>query len=301
MTTNFDFIPAEWVRPEREWVQRYADWKRWANLSPQDAGDVAVHLSGLPSAVRDDDEDARRFDLLILTIQLARLEGDLLAADRGRARVQQIASALLDQLSIPPIAEQQAFLAEVSEDEWWVDVTLPMLELARRRIRGLVRFIEKAKRAIVYTNFEDDIADGAVVPLPGVAVGTNWERFKAKARAYLREHEDNVALQKLRRNRQLTNTDLSALESMLVASGAGGPQDVSRAREESQGLGLFIRSLVGLDRAAATEAFSEFLTDSTISADGIRFIDMIIDPLTANGPRSRASECKAPIDCAQAR
>lgn len=271
------------VRPEREWVQRYADWERWATLSPQDAGEVAVHLSGLPSAVRDDDEDAKRFDLLILTIQLARLEGDLLAADRGRVRVQQIASALLDQLSIPSIAEQQALLAEVAEDEWWVDVTLPMLELARRRLRALVRFIEKAKRAIVYTNFEDDIADGAVVQLPGVAVGTNWERFKAKARAYLREHEDNVALQKLRRNRQLTSTDLCALESMLLASGAGGPQDVARAREESQGLGLFIRSLVGMDRAAAAEAFSEFLTDSTLSADGIRFINMIIDHLTANG------------------
>ena len=131
--------------------------------------------------------------------------------------------------------------------------------------------------------------------MPGVAVGTNWERFKAKARAYLREHEDNVALQKLRRNRQLTSTDLSALESMLLASGAGGPQDVARAREESQGLGLFIRSLVGMDRAAAVEAFSEFLTDSTLSADGIRFINMIIDHLTANGQMEARRLYEAPF------
>ena len=121
----------------------------------------------------------------------------------------------------------------MSEDEWWVDVTLPMLEFARRRIRGLVRFIEKTKRAIVYTNFEDEIGDGSIVDLPGVAVGTNWERFKAKARAYLKDHEDNVALQKLRRNRQLTDTDLSALEAMLVASGAGGPEDIARATGRS--------------------------------------------------------------------
>jgi type I restriction enzyme R subunit len=174
-------------------------------------------------------------------------------------------------------------LAEVAEDEWWIGVTLPMLELARRRIRGLVRFIEKAKRAIVYTNFEDEIGDGSFVALPGVAVGTNWERFRAKARAYLKGHEEDVVLQKLRRNKQLTSTDLSALEALLLASGAGSAEEVERASEESEGLGLFIRSLVGLDREAATEAFSEFLTDSRFSAAEIHFIHLIVEQLTANG------------------
>jgi hypothetical protein len=125
-----------------------------------------------------------------------------------------------------------------------------------------VRFIEKIRRALVYTNFEDELGAVSVVDLPGVPVGTNWERFKAKARAYLREHEDDVDLQRLRRNKQLTDSDLSALEQMLIASGAGGAEDIGRARGQAQGLGLFIRSLVGLDRTAATEAFSEFLNDS---------------------------------------
>ena len=271
------------VRPEREWVQRYAAWEPWASLSAQTAGDIAIHLAGLPSAVRDDDEDAKRFDLVILKIQLAKLDGDELTANRLRRQIQQITSSLLNQTSIPAIAAQQTLLAEVTEDEWWVDVTLAMLELARQRIRGLVRFLEKTRRTIVYTNFEDEIGDGSIVTLPGVAVGTNWERFKAKARAYLKDHADNVALQKLRRNKQLTDTDLSALEQMLIASGAGGSEDIARAIEESQGLGLFIRSLVGLDREAATEAFSEFLTDSRFSSAEIRFIHLIVEHLTANG------------------
>jgi type I restriction enzyme R subunit len=93
----------------------------------------------------------------------------------------------------------------------------------------------------------------------------------------------------------LTDTDLSALEAMLVASGAGGPEDIARATEESHGLGLFIRSLVGLDREAATEAFSEFLTDSRFSAAEIRFIQLIVEHLTANGVMEARRLYEAPF------
>ena len=96
----------------------------------------------------------------------------------------------------------------------------------------------------------------------------------------------------MRRNKQLTAADLASLEEMLANSGAGGPEDVARAREEANGLGLFVRSLVGLDRQAATEAFSEFLSDSTHSATEIRFIQLIVEELTANGvvPAARLYE-----------
>lgn len=283
------------VRPEREWVQRFTEWEQWNQLTPIQAGEIAEHLAGLPSTRRDDDEEAKRFDLLILKIQLARLDEDPVLADRLRRQVQDIAGALLGQTGIPAVAEQQVLLAEVADDEWWVDVTLPMLELARRRIRGLVKFIEKTKKAIVYTDFEDELGDGSIVDLPGVNVGTNWERFKAKARAYLKEHEDHVALQRLRRNRQLTESDLSALEEMLLASGAGNLEDIARAREEAQGLGLFIRSLVGLDRQAASEAFAEFLSGTKFTATQIRFVQMIVEQVTANGTMQAKRLYEAPF------
>ena len=283
------------VRPEREWAQRYAEWSRWASLSPQEAGDMALHLAGLPSAVRDDDEGAKRLDLIILKIHLAKLDGDELTADRLRRQVQQITSSLLGQSTIPAVVAQASLLEEISDDQWWVDVTLPMLELARRRVRGLMRFLQRTQRDAVYANFEDELGEGSIVTLPGLATGTNWERFKAKARAYLQGHEDNVALQKLRRNKQLTETDLSALEELLAASGAGGPDDIARASEEAPGLGLFIRSLVGLDREAAAEAFSEFLTDSRFGVAEINFIQLIIEHLTANGVMEARRLYEAPF------
>jgi type I restriction enzyme, R subunit len=132
------------------------------------------------------DEDGKRFDLLLLRIQLARLDGDAVTFERFRKQVQDICVALLGQTAIPSVKDQEQLLGQLAEDEWWVDVTLPMLELARRRVRGLVQFVDKTKRAIVYSNFADEVGESSIVELPGVMPGTNWERFRAKARAYLR-------------------------------------------------------------------------------------------------------------------
>jgi type I restriction enzyme R subunit len=148
------------VRPHRRLVEQYANWDSWPVLTTEAAGDVAEHLAGLPSTYKDDDEDAKRFDLLILRRQLAQLEGDAVAAERLREQIQLIAAGLLNQTAIPSVKTQQALLDEVAGDDWWVDVTLPMLELARLRLRGLLRFLERAKKVVVYTDFQDELGCG---------------------------------------------------------------------------------------------------------------------------------------------
>ena len=269
------------VRPHRKAVERFASWESWESLTPEDT-DAVLGLAGLPSAAKDTDEEAKRFDLLMLRRQLAQLQGDALAAEEIRETVQAIASALLTKTAIPSVAEQAVLLESVAGDEWWVDVTLPMLEVARLRMRGLVRFVEKTKRNPVYSDLEDTLGEATEIPLPGVTPGTDFERFRAKAMAYLREHEDHVALQRLRRNRQLTQEDLDALQDMLIQAGVQ-QADIVRAAEQNGGLGLFIRSLVGLDRHAAMEAFAAYLDDSRFTVDQVRFVALIIDELTSSG------------------
>lgn len=269
------------VRPHREAVEEFAQADSWHRLTAAKA-ERLLRVAGLPSSVRDDDEDAKRFDLLILRRQLAQLDGDAVLAERIRETVQQIATALLGKTSIPSVAEQAVLLESVAGDEWWINVTLPMLELARRRIRSLVRFIEKTHRSPVYTDFEDLLGDGVEITLPRTTPGTDIERFRSKAEAYLRQHLDNLALQRLRRNKQLTPADLTELEAMLVDAGAG-PIDIVWANERGGGLGIFIRGLVGLDRSAAIEAFENYLDETVFSVDQVRFVNLIVDELTRNG------------------
>ena len=271
------------VRPQRQWVEKWSGEQAWTRLTAESATEAADHLAGLPSSVTDDDEAAKRFDLLLLSLQLAVLEDDQRGVERLRSKVQAIAGGLLGKTAIPSVAAQQRILADVEGDDWWVDVTLPMLELARRRIRSLVGFVDSAQRSVVYSDFADELGEAVEVELPGVSAGTDLDRFRAKTRAWLHDHEDHVALQKLRRNRQLTATDLSALESMLLQAGVGSADDLQRAGDQAHGLGLFVRSLVGLDRVAATEAFGEFLVDTTFNAAQLDFVNQIIEHLTVTG------------------
>jgi type I restriction enzyme R subunit len=270
------------VRPKRRLVEKYADRGAWMKLDEEALSELVHEIAGLPSQQEPEDEEAKRFDLLMLSLQLA-----LLRAEPGfrrlRDQVIAIAGLLEEQASIPMVQHQLVLIQDVQADEWWQDVTLPMLETTRERLRGLVKLIDRRRRAPIYTDFEDQMGDESEVGLPGFGAPGSFERFRAKARAFLREHESHITIHKLRTNKALTPSDLDELERMLAASGIGRADDLQRAKEESHGLGLFVRSLVGLDREAAKEAFAGFLAGKTLNSSQIEFVNLIVDHLTEHG------------------
>ncbi|MCC7103991.1 MAG: restriction endonuclease subunit R, partial [Chloroflexi bacterium] len=241
-------------------------------------------VAGLPSELEDEPEEAKRFDLLLLSLQLALLRAEPSFA-RLRDQVKTIAGLLEEISNIPLVREQLVLIQDLQTDEWWQDVTTPMLEVVRRRLRGLVRLIEFRKRKPVYTDFEDEMGPEMHVELPGFA-GADFERFRARTRAFLRAHQDQLVIHKLRTNKPLTAVDLQELERILAECGAGGPAEIQRASAEAHGLGLFVRSLVGLDREAAREAMGGFLKGSRLTANQIEFVNLIVEHLTEHGAMS---------------
>lgn len=270
------------VRRHRAEVERFAAWPSWESFTPADSAD-ALALGGLPSARFDSDEFAKRFDLLILRRQLAQLDGDVALAERVREAIQGIATSLLGKLTIPSVKAEVERLEAVASDEWWTDVTLPMLELARLRLRSLARFDDTAGRSPVYTDFEDTMGDAIDVEFARSTRPSDFQRFREKVTAYLRAHENHLALQRLRRNLQLTASDIEELESMLLDADQATRSDIEHAASRTGGFGLFVRSLVGLDRSAAEEAFAAYLDQEQFTANQLRFVDMVISELTATG------------------
>jgi type I restriction enzyme R subunit len=270
------------VRPHRRLVEKYAKPEAWGSLSAEALTELSQEVAGLPSELDPENEEAKRFDLLVLRLQLALLRSEP-GFVRLRDQVKQIAGLLEEKSAIPMVQQQMQLIQDVQSDEWWQDVTIPMLEVMRRRLRGLVQLIDKKQRKPVYTDFEDLMGDETAVELPGLTPGTDYAKFLAKAREFLRQHLNHIAIEKLRKNKPLTATDLAELERMLAESGIGTPDDVRRAAEESQGLGVFVRSLVGMDRNAAKEALATFIAGKTLSANQIEFVNLIIDHLTKYG------------------
>jgi type I restriction enzyme R subunit len=181
------------------------------------------------------------------------------------------------------VQAQMPLILEIQTDIWWQDVTAAILETVRRRLRSLVQLIDKQQRKIVYTDFVDLMGPETVFTLPGTSVGTDYDKFRAKARTFLRQHLDHVTIAKLRMNCALTPSDLVELERLLATSGVAGPDDIRRAANEAKGLGVFVRSLVGLDRAAAKDAMARFVNERTLSANQLEFINLIVDHLTEHG------------------
>ncbi|MBH2009595.1 MAG: DEAD/DEAH box helicase family protein [Xanthomonadaceae bacterium] len=269
------------VRPQRQYVEKFAQPQAWQTLGESEQADIATHLAKLPSEFVDDDEQAKRFDLLVLRIQLALLQGG-----RGLGRLQgqlrAIASALEGQEAVPAIQAEMVLIQAIAGGEWWQDVSVGMLENARKRLRALAKLIEKSKRAVVYTDFADELGTETTVELPEIANGIDMARFKEKARQFLKAHAGHLSLQRLRRGQALTALDIAELERMLLDAG-GSPEVIRRAAQDSVGLGLFIRSLVGMEREAVAQAFSELVSGSKATADQIEFIELIVSELTQAG------------------
>jgi type I restriction enzyme R subunit len=269
------------VRQRRRAVEKYREPKAWVPIDEEKRKELVDEIAPLPSERGFGTEEAKRFDLLMFSLQLALLKGSK-RFDTLKKQLLEIASALEDQTGIPAIAHQAVLIEEIQTDQWWEGVTVPLLELVRLRLRDLIQHIEKSRKAVVYSNFADEIGDGVEHLLPQVGE-VDFARFKQKARHFLKAHEGHIVLHKLRQGKPLTPTDLSELEKMLLDAGVGEAGDIERARKTSQGFGRFVRSLVGLDRTAVNEAFSEFLAAGVASAAQIEFINMVIEHLTDQG------------------
>jgi type I restriction enzyme R subunit len=266
------------VRPKRQYVEKYAKAEAWVKPNLDAQHELKDEVAGLPSELQDEDIEARRFDLLVLQTQLALLRGENRFGSL-RKRIEE-ALALLEELdNIPMVAAEMELILEAQTEMYWQDITASMLETLRRRLRTLMKLIDIKRRPFVFSDFEDEIGSGTEITFSTFTPGTDMERFKAKAAQYFRTHLDHIAVQKVRRNEALTPTDLSELERLF--SELGSEAEVAKAREE--GLGILVRSLVGLDRSAARAAFDSFTEGRTLTSTQYDFLDMIIDHLTARG------------------
>jgi len=158
-----------------------------------------------------------------------------------------------------------------------------MLEDVRICLRDLVRFIDKdAGLKDVFTNFEDEIGD-ETDEYNIVKRDPNLKDYRKRVQRFINEHRDHVTIRRLRNNEPITPTDVAALENILFAEDGAIPRGEYEHIFGEKPLGVLVRSVVGLSRKAAKEAFSEFLSEAPLHPDQMAFLDEIVEYLVRNG------------------
>lgn len=264
------------VKMHQRYVETYKNKNAWQNLGVGSVADIKEHISPLITSITDD-ELAKRFDYLVYTVDLAYLQNK--NATKPIKSIVQTAEELSKLGTIPQVMEQRYTIEKVQTDEFWESADILELEEVREALRELIKFIEKQKQKIYYTNFKDEILE---VNENGSMYNSNdLKDYKKKVEHYLSEHKDEMAIFKLRNNKQLNEDDMKILERIMWEE-LGSKAEYEKEYGDTPVTKL-VRKIVGLDREAANEAFSKFLSEEKLNVVQIRYVKLIIDYIVANG------------------
>ncbi|MCT4351254.1 DEAD/DEAH box helicase family protein [Vibrio sp. NC2] len=277
------------VRPKRQAVEPFLERDHWDNIDDTKFTELESQISALPTEAEAFNSDeqlnhlSHRFDSLVLTMQLDLLEKGMLS-ETSRGRVVEFAEQLEAKSTIPAVQAQLQLIQDIQTQEFWQDIHLVTLEELRRKLRNLMFALDKDKKEMVYTNFEDEVQGVHDVTNVYKNPSVDLAQYRKKIELYIQDHQDQLTIQKLKRNKSITQADLDVLEGLLLD--ASGMSDMEAYREkilQEKPLGTFIRELIGLDMNAAKEAFSSFLDEESYNAEQIQFVDQVIDYLVNNG------------------
>ncbi|MCI8294064.1 MAG: DEAD/DEAH box helicase family protein [Hespellia sp.] len=263
------------VRQHLKYVDLYSSKENYQTLTYEDTLLVREELA--PMILPDEEEvSAVRFDALMYGIELAYLIGE----KYGKAR-----SDLLKKVNtvsgvgnIPEVKVQAELIHQILHTDYLNHAGINEFEHIRESLRDLMKYIPK-KEVIYDTNFEDDIL--SIDWKEAEIENDDLKNYKAKAEYYVRQHQDDLVIAKLKKNKPMTRADMDALEKILWSE--LGTKGEYEAEYGDKPLGEFVREIVGLDMNAAKEAFSEYLNEVNFDNRQIYFVNQIVEFIVRNG------------------
>lgn len=264
------------VRQHLQYVDLYANADNYETLTYEDTLIVGEEVA--PLILPDEDEvSAVRFDALLYGIELAYLVGKKYT--KARSDLMKRVTAIASIANIPEIQVKSELIQKILHTSYMEEAGINEFEYIREELRDLMKYIPAGPQTKYMTNFDD------------VILAQEWHDseldndeladYKAKAEYYVRQHQDTLAIAKLKKNKPLTDIDIKVLEEVLWSE-LGTREDYEKEYGEKP-LGEFVREIVGLDMNAAKEAFSEYLNETSLDSRQIYFVNQIVEYIVHNG------------------
>lgn len=263
------------VRQHLKYVDTYSTESNYQTLTYEDT--LAVREELAPLILPDNDEaGAMRFDALIYGMELACLAGKKYG--KAKSDLLKKVSGLASIANIPEIQVRAELIKKILNTDYLEHAGIDEFEHIRENLRDLMKYLPKSSPRYD-TDFTDQIL--SVDWQESDLENDELKNYKAKAEYYVRQHQDNLVIAKLRANKPLTASDISVLEDILWNE--VGTREDYETEYGKKPLGEFVREIVGLDMNAAKEAFSEFLNSTHMDSRQIYFVSQIIEYIVHNG------------------
>ena len=264
------------VKMNLKYVHKYKNQEAWASLGAVAFKEIKDYISPLILPMSGD-ELAKRFDHLVYVIELAYLQNK--NAGKPIRSVVETAESLSKLGTIAQVVEKRAIIEKVQTNEFWESASIFDLEEVREALRDLIKLLEKETQKIYYTNFKDQIIE--IEESGPIYGGNDLKNYRKKVEHYLHEHRDELVIYKLRNNKELTKQDIETLEALMWTK-LGTKEDYQKEFGETPVTKL-VRKIVGMEKEAAQAVFSEFLGDQSLNVSQLKFIELLVDYIVANG------------------
>ena len=264
-----------------EYIHRYGQLEKWENISDDMVRELEKHIAQLIVPI-EEQELAKRFDYLMYTIELAQLQG--LPFAKPKVKVVRTAERLAEKGNLTQVKQHAQLIEDVQTSEYWESATILHHERVRLALRDLLVLLEKENTGIYYTSFADEVL--AVAENPGEYGVSELQSYRQKVNAYLKQHQDDLVVFKLRNNKPLTTSDFTHIEKLLWHE-LGTKEDYQRVYGDEPLLKL-VATLVGLEPAAANALFSEFISDQTLNSQQMEFVTLVVNHVAQNGVLEKA-------------
>ncbi|WP_342758215.1 DEAD/DEAH box helicase family protein [Kineothrix sedimenti] len=264
------------VKQHLKYVDLYSSENNYNALTYEDS--LLVREEVAPLILPDFDEaSAVRFDALMYGIELAYLVGKKYS--KARNDLMKRVSAISSVANIPEIQVQSELIHQILHTDYIDRAGINEFEHIREKLRNLMKYIPKGGTLKYNTHFDDDILSQEWKE--SELESDELKNYKAKAEFYVRQHQDNLVIAKLKTNKPLSSQDMDLLEEILWKE--VGTRDDYEQEYGQKPLGEFVREIVGLDMNAAKEAFSEFLVETNLDSTQIYFVNQIVEYIVHNG------------------
>ncbi len=280
------------VREKWEAVSHFKDDDAWVYLSEVDINTLSNEIAPLlPKNTLD--ENAKKFDLLVMQIELSLLDEET-NAKRPIQSVQTIAEKLQEKGTLPQVQAKMGTIKEVLSEVAWQNVSLHWLEKVRNDLRDLLKFLMGQGNQSFIVDIEDEISD------EGMTEGiTPRMSYKQSVLDFLSNNRNLPVLQKIYNMEQLTEKDIAELERILWKE-LGSKADYDKYTKGmtcGSNVAIFIRSMVGVDRRNAVRRFSEYISGNELNAEQEDFLLTIIAYVCENGDITKETVVnEAPFD-----